>query len=113
MNYDTAHRLAGEIKASAEYKRYAAAKERITPGSTTEALIAEYRRLQLKAQADMVAGEQDGETLDKLRRFGELLQMDRDASEYLIAELSLSRTLGDIYRILAEAAGLDLGVLGE
>lgn len=113
MEYSKAYELAAEIKASAEYKRFTEAKANIAPGSAAEALIAEYRRLQLIAQADMVAGEQNGENLEKLRRMGELLHMDPAASEYLIAEFSLSRALGDIYRILAEAAGMDLGALSE
>ena len=113
MVYDKANELAREIKESAEYRRYAAAKENIAEGSTTQALLAEYKKLQLRAQAAYVAGEQDEETFDKLRRMGELLQMDKDASEYLISEFMLSRMLGDIYKILADAAGMDLGALSE
>lgn len=111
MNYDKAYELASEIKASEEFKRYKAAKERIEKGSSSEAFLAEYRRLQLKAQADMVAGETDEETLGKLQRLGELLQMDKEASEYLFAEFALSRLVGDIYRIVAEAAELDISML--
>ena len=127
MNYDKAHALAAEIRAaepnpfwlllaaeiraSEEFKRYKAAKERIEPGSSSEAFLSEYKKLQLKAQADMVAGQTDEETLSKLQRLGELLQMDRDAAEYLFAEFALSRLVGDIYRIVANAAELDISML--
>lgn len=111
MVYDKAQELAAEIRASEEYAAYAAAKENIAAGSPTEALLKEYKRLEYRAQAALVAGEEDTETLEKLRRLGELLQMDKDASEYLIAEIRLSRLVGDVYRIVANAAGLDVSML--
>ncbi|MBR0135416.1 MAG: YlbF family regulator [Clostridia bacterium] len=49
--------------------------------------------------------------MEKLQKLGELLQMDKAASEYLIAEYCLSRMVGDVYRILAEAVGFDLSML--
>ncbi|MBO6062110.1 MAG: YlbF family regulator [Clostridia bacterium] len=113
MNYDKAYELAEEIKASPEYERFRAARAAIPEGSPCDNLLKEYKRLELRAQAASVAGENDRETLEKLAKFGELLQMDKAASEYLIAEYMLSRSLGDIYRILAGAAGLDLGPIGE
>ncbi|MCR5809735.1 MAG: YlbF family regulator [Clostridiales bacterium] len=111
MVYDKANELAADIKASEEYKRFKLAKERIEEGSTTESLLKEYRKLQLRAQAAMVAGEEDAECLEKLQKLGEILQMDKAASEYLISEFMLSRMLGDIYKILADAVDVDLGML--
>ena len=113
MVYDKAHELADMIKASDEYRRYSEAKQAIIPGSTNDALLKEYRKLRLKAQADLVAGEQDTEAMEKLRKLGELLQMDPAASEYLIAEFMLSRMLGDVYRILASAVDFDLSMLDD
>ena len=111
MVLDTANRLAAEIKESEEYKRFKAAREAVGADSMTVNLLKEYRGLQLKAQAAMVANETDEITLEKLQKLGELLQMDRAASEYLIAEFMLSSMVGDIYRILAEAVDLDLSML--
>ncbi len=107
MNYDKAHELAREIRTSDEYRRYMAAKERIGDDPNTVGLLAEYKRLSLRCQAAMVSGEQDEESMEKLRRLAAVLQMNADAAEYIMAELTLSRALGDIYRILAEAAGVD------
>lgn len=111
MVYDKANELAADIKASEEYKRFNAAKDRIKEGSTTETLLKEYRKLQLRAQAAMVAGEEDKDCMEQLQKLGEILQMDKDASEFLISEFMLSRMLGDIYKILAEAVDMDLGML--
>ena len=109
MVYDKANELAREIRESAEYKRFSAARENIRDDMTKN-LLKEYKSLQLKAQAAIVGGAEDGELMEKLQKLGELLQMDRAASEYLIAEYMLGRMVGDIYKILADAVELDLGM---
>lgn len=111
MNYDKAHELAGEIRESSEYKDYISAKEAVSQDPNTLGLLKEFKRLELKCQAAMVSGEEDPESMEKLRRLTGLLQMNGDAAEYLMAEFRLSRALGDIYRILADAAGLDISML--
>ena len=111
MVYDKANELAALIRESGEFKRYTAAKERIEAGSMADTLLKEYKKLQLRAQAAMVSGETDEECIQKLGKLGELLQMDGEASEFLMAEYSLSRLVGDVYRIIAEACELDLSML--
>lgn len=111
MVYDTAKRLADELRQSEEYAAYTEARERATANASTRALIDEYARLQIRAQAAAVAGRRDDETMAKLQKLGELLQFDSDAAAYLMAEYRLKRMLGDVYRILAEAVGVDLGAL--
>ena len=111
MVYDTAQRLAEELKNSEEYRAFAAAKERAMENATTRSLISEYNRLQIRSQAAMIAGEQGGETLQKLQKIGELLQFDPDAAAYLFAEYRLKKMLGDVYKILAKAVDVDLGPL--
>ncbi len=111
MNYDTAHRLAAEIKASGEYSDYALARERANENATTRALIEEYNRLQIRAQAASIMGERSDEALQKLQKVGELLQFDQDGANYLLCEYRLKAMLADLYKILADAAGVDLGSL--
>lgn len=111
MVYDTAKLLANELKSSVEYREFAAAKERAMENATTRSLIEEYNRLQIRSQAEMIAGERGDESMQKLQKIGELLQFDRDASAYLMAEFRLKRMLGDVYKILAEAVDVDLGPL--
>jgi|GEM_PF-144716 len=103
MVYDKANELAKDIQASDEYKAFTEAKERVEQNETTIGLLKQYHKLQIEAQAAYVAGKQDDESLQKLQKLGELLQMDKDASAYLIAEYQLNRMLGDIYKILADA----------
>ena len=111
MVYDTAKVLANELKNSVEYREYTAVKARAMENNTTRALIDEYNKLQIQAQAAMIAGNQESEALKKLQKIGELLQFDADASAYLMAEFRLKRMVGDVYKILAEAVDIDLGAL--
>jgi len=111
MVYDTAKQLAAELQSSDEYRAYTAAKERAMESGTTRTLIEEYNRLQIRAQAAVIAGESDGEVMKKLQKIGELLQFDKDASAYLMEEFRLKRMLGDVYKILAEAVDVDLSPL--
>lgn len=113
MNYDKAHELARDIRASEEYKRFEAAKERVASDPNTIGLLKEYKRLELRCQAAYVSGEQDHESMEKLQRLVALLQMNEDAAEYIMAEFGLSRALGDVYRILADAAGVDMSMLDD
>ena len=113
MVYDKANELAKDIQASDEYKAYTAAKEKAMQNETTVNLLKEYHKLQYAAQAAMVAGRQDDESLERLQKLGELLQMDKDASAFLIAEYQLNRMLGDIYKILADAVEVDLSMLED
>lgn len=111
MVYDTAKQLAAELKASEEYRTYALMRERANENNTTRALIEEYNKLQIRAQAAMIAGDTEGEAVKKLQKIGELLQFDKDASAYLMAEFRLKRMVGDVYKILAEAVDIDLSPL--
>ena len=51
------------------------------------------------------------ELLERLRKVGEVLGLDKDASAFLMAEFRLNRMLGDVYKILAEAIDVDLSAL--
>ena len=111
MVYDTAKRLASELRESEEYRVYAEAKARAEENGTTRTLIDEYHRLQIQAQAAAVSGGKNDEVLAKLQKVGELLQFDAGASAFLLAEFRMNRMLADVYKILAEAVEIDLSSL--
>ena len=111
MVYDTAERLARELKESDEYRVYAAAKERAFENETTKQLVSEYHKLQMQAQAAQLSGDDGGETMRKLQKIGELLQFDRDAAQFVMAEYRMNRMLADVYKTLAEAVDVDLSAL--
>ena len=113
MVYDKANELAQDIKNSEEYREFKATKKKAFENQTTASLIKEYHKLQITAQAAMVTGNKDDESLQRLQKIGELLQMNHDASAVLMAEYRLNRMVSDIYKILAEAIDVDLGMLEE
>ena len=113
MVYDTANQLAKELKQSEEYREFKKLREQIMENDTTKSLLAEYHRLQIKAQAAAVSGKKDDETLEKLQKIGEVLQLNKEASDYLLSEFRLNRMLGDVYKILAEAIDVDLSALED
>ena len=109
MLLDDARMLANKLKASEEYRIYRESKERAYAQPSTAALLDEFYALRMKTQAAAVAGTPDAEATEKLQKLGELLQFDEAAADYLMAEFRLNALLGDVYKILAEAVGLDLG----
>lgn len=111
MVYDTARALAAELKTSEEYKTYQQTREAAMANDTTKALIAEYHKLQMRAQGVVMQGGKDEELFQKLQKLGEVLQMDKDASAFLMAEYRMNQMLGDVYKILAEAIDVDLSGL--
>ncbi|MBQ9832909.1 MAG: YlbF family regulator [Clostridia bacterium] len=111
MVYDKARELAKLLSTSEEYKEYKEASDKAFENETTKALIKEYHQLQMQAQASVVSGKKDDALLERLQKVGEVLQLNSDASRFLIAEFRLNRMLGDVYKILAEAIDIDLGML--
>lgn len=111
MVYDTAKKLADELHNSEEYRAFAAARDEAMANDTTKALIDQYHKLQIQAQAASLAGTQSTSMMEQLKKIGELLQFDAAASAYLLAEFRMNRMLADIYKMLAEAVGNDLSSL--
>ncbi|NLB61410.1 MAG: YlbF family regulator [Clostridiales bacterium] len=111
MTYDTAKKLAQELKDSEEYKEFRASSEKVKENETTVALLKDYHKLQIEVQSMAYTGKKDDEKIEQLKKVGELLQMNREASDYLIAEFRLNRVVSDIYKIIAEAIELDLSML--
>ena len=112
--YDQAHALARALKESEEYREYARLKEVAYDDGTNKALLDEYKRLQFRLQAKMAAGEtMPEEDFQRLQQIGTLLQFNQDVSAFLMAEFRFQRMLSDIFKILADVAGVDLDMLAQ
>ena len=55
----------------------------------------------------------DGEDMQKLMRISSLLQLNQDASAYLVAEFRFQKLIADIYKILGDVAGIDIDALTQ
>ncbi len=112
--YDKAYELAAEIKRSDEYREYEQLKGPVMADETNKKLIAEYKKLQLEAQAAYLSGNAPSdETMDKLKTLGGLLGFNSDVATYLAAEYKLQTMVGDVYKIIGDACGIGLDFLTE
>ena len=112
--YDQAHALAKALRESEEYREYTRLKAIAYDDSTNKALLDEYKKLQFRLQAKLATGEgMPQEDTQRLTQIGALLQFNPDVSAYLMAEFRFQRMLSDIFKILAEVAGVDLDMLAQ
>ena len=105
--YDQAHALAKSLRESEEYREFSRLKAAAYEDATNKALLDEYKKLQFKLQAKMASGEQLPEDdMQRLSQIAMLLQMNKDAGDYLVAEFRYQRLMADVFRILADVSGI-------
>ena len=113
MEYAAAYRLAEEIRRSEEYRTYHDLKESVMGDETQAALIREYRRMQMEIQMKTMAGQKtDPEEMQRFSGLTGLLFGKPEVSRFLLAEMRLQQTLADIFRIITDAAGLEIRLPG-
>ena len=113
MDYSTTYRLAQEIRDSEEYKTYHDLKETVMAEETTAALIREYRKLQMTIQMSAMSGNTaNEEDMQRFSGISTLLFSKPEVSRFLISEMRLQQALADIFRILTEAADVDMALPG-
>ena len=112
--YDQAHALAKSLRESEEYREMSRLRELAYESDTNRALLEEYKRLQFRMQAKLASGESmPEEDYQRLQQIGTLLQFNQDVSAYLLAEFRFQRMLSDIFKSLADEAGVDLDMLAQ
>ena len=112
--YDKAHELAALIKECDEFKKYSELKKTVEEDETTKALVKQYKKLQMQAQAAYMGGQQpEQETMDQLQKLAQVLQFNSSVTEYLMAEHQFYTIMGDIYKILGDAAEVDMDFLSD
>ncbi len=113
MDYSTTYRLAQEIRDSEEYKTYHDLKETVMAEETTAALIREYRKLQMTIQMSAMSGNAaNQEDVQRFSGISTLLFSKPEVSQFLLSEMRLQQMLADIFKILTEAADVDMAVPG-
>ena len=113
MDYSSTYKLAQDIRDSEEYKTYHDLKESVMGDETTAALIKEYRKLQVSIQMAAMTGQSAGaEDQQRFSGISALLFGKPEVSQFLLAEMRLQQALADIFRIVTEAADVDVGFPG-
>ena len=113
MDYSSTYRLAQDIRDSEEYRTYHDLKESVMSDETTAALIREYRKLQMTIQMAVMSGQQaDSEDMQRFSGISTLLFSKEEVSQFLMSEMRLQQALADIFRIVTEAADVDVSIPG-
>ena len=102
--YDTANRLATELKQSEEYMNYKMAREALALNPDLKKRIGEFEMARYDAQlTEMQTGKEDEEKSNKMKNlYAELIQIE-DAKKYFDAEMKFNILLADVNKIIGEA----------
>ena len=102
--YDTANRLAYEIKESKEYKDYKLARQKINENPELKEKIDEFEKVRYEAQVlSIKAREEDKEKIQKLQEIYDILVKNSDIKEYFDLEVKFNVMIADINKIIAES----------
>ncbi len=111
--YDQANDLAAELRKSEEASEYRRLKELVEADDTNRALLGEYRKLQVALQMQAIGGPKaDEDAVQRFSQISSLLYMNSDVQAYLLAEMRLQKLMADLLKIIAEAGGLNMDMLG-
>ena len=102
--YDTANKLAQEIKESEEYMTYQIAKEAINLNYELKQKIEEFEKARYEAQIIAIqTGKDDDEKMRYVQGlYGELIQ-NQEACKYFDAEMKFNIMIADVNKIIGEA----------
>ena len=102
--YDTANKLAGEIKTSEEYNNFKMAKEAINLNQDLKKKIQEFNQNRYEVQLNaMQTGKNDEEKFKQMQEtYGKLLEQP-EAKAYFEAETKFNILVADVNKIIGEA----------
>ncbi len=102
--YDTANRLAQEIRESNEYKEYKKLKDEIHNNPEKKQKVEEFEKLRYEVQLMEYTGEKkDEEKNKKLEEMYATLVQNKDIKEYFDLEVKFNIMIADVNKIIAEA----------
>ena len=102
--YDTANRLAQEIKQSEEYVNYKMAKQALNLNSTLKEKMLQFEQKRYETQImAMQTGKQDEEKYKEMQAlYAELIEID-EAKKFFEAETKFNIVIADVNKIIGEA----------
>ena len=102
--YDTANKLAGEIKQSEEYMNYNMAKQALSLNSKLKEQLQEFEKIRYEVQVELMqTGKNNEEKYKKMQdSYSELIQ-DAEAKRFFEAETKFNILIADVNKIIGEA----------
>ena len=102
--YDTANKLAQELKQSEEYVNYKMAKEALSLNPELKKRIEEFETARYEAQiVAMQTGKNDEEKTKKVQQLYIELFENQDAARFFEAETKFNIILADVNKIIGDA----------
>ena len=102
--YDTANKLAQELKNSEEYVNYKMAKETLNLNTELKKKIQEFEEARYDAQITaMQTGKNDEEKTKKVQQLYIELFENQDAARFFEAETKFNIILADVNKIIGDA----------
>ena len=102
--YDTANRLASEIKQSEEYMNYKMAKQALNLNTKLKEKMMEFEQTRYEVQLEMMqTGKNNEEKYKKMQElYAELIE-DEEAKRFFEAETKFNVVIADVNKIIGEA----------
>ena len=110
--YDSAHKLADELRQDEAVKNYKRLHDIVYADATNKALLDEYMRLQVRLQMSMVsgAGQLPTEDMQRFQKIASLLFINNDVQEFLLAQMKVQRMTADLIKIISDATGFEISL---
>lgn len=102
--YDTANKLAQEIRQSEEYANYKMAKETVNLNIPLKEKLVDFEKMRYEVQMEMMqTGKNDEEKYKKMQNlYAELIE-NNEAKSFFEAETKFNILIADVNKIIGEA----------
>ena len=101
--YDTANRIAQEIRTSEEYTKYKQAKQKLEENLELKKKVEEFEKTRYDVQVLAMQGKQvEEEKNKKLQEMYTILIQNKEIKEYFDLEVKFNVMLADVNKIIAE-----------
>ncbi len=102
--YDTANKLASEIRQSEEFVKYRDARKSVLANPDLKNKIEEFEKIRYDVQVlSMEKGASDPEKMKKLQEMYTILIENKDIKEYFDLEVKFNVMVADINKIIAQS----------
>lgn len=102
--YDTANKLASEIRASQEFNDYKKARAQVMANPDLKSKITDFEKIRYDVQVlSMEKGEKSPEKMQKLQEMYNILVSDKEVKEYFDLEVKFNVMIADINKIIAQS----------
>lgn len=102
--YDTANKLAQEIRSSEEYLQYKKAKSDLESNAELKAKVDEFEKTRYEVQVLAMQGKEvEEEKNKKLQEMYTILIQNKEIKEYFDLEVKFNVMIADVNKIIAES----------